>query len=598
MCSVQPFCSSTQPVRDGKRQSRALMVSSVMAAANTKCRHLLGLSFFAFPALVSAACFPDDCASCTQAECNLEPGCLDIYPGNFETSCVSCPNTTCLSDGGLDVTAGCSDGINVLVSLTMGLIGGLFAAGMPCICLSIRSQELWAAEFLDDRNTEMRRVRGVIKDKKNVDKRGGHAFSVIVEFVAEDLEQQQVPVRAHCASQPAFWSKVKVGGEVEIAYRAGLERDFVIVDDLLTYLMDTSSKYILCICGGGHDIRVGRLQELFCSQHSRTASKPLFQCSSEIPSPKQRHMPLTPTAPTGSMLGNKRTGQEDTDMRSKQSKRSCSIQHGVTVSDHGEKVTWSGYWDERQRKLESQTVDDVLFGTLSSRIARESPEAEHTSCSQIFKHCCIYFDGRVDIGGGISAYALSKVARLHGATVTPRLAKRSVTHVVCTQLSGAKERKALRDASSAHAVAQYVVQPSWITESVAAGRRLQERQFSLMTKISRRFGLNTLGSGHGGGSGHQHSTVRKGQQHMQGSPFQLQDSAKKDSAATTATFPDNRDGRDPQLVLISDSPPASLPSPQRAGDYFSPSKSPENPEMPPTALDSEEETELDSDAEQ
>eukprot|EP00439_Symbiodinium_sp_Y106_P083744 s377_g24.t1 len=250
MCSVQPFCSSTQPVRDGKRKSCALMVGSVMAAANAKCLYLLGLSFFAFPALVSAICFPDDCASCTQAECNLEPGCLDIYPGNFETSCVSCPNTTCLSDGGLDVTAGCSDGINVLVSLTMGLIGGLFAAGMPCICLSIRSQELWAADFLDDRNTEMRRVRGVIKDKKNVDKRGGHAFSVIVEFVAEDLEQQQVPVRAHCASQPAFWSKTKVGGEVEIAYRAGLERDFVIVDDLLTYLMDTSSKYILCICGG------------------------------------------------------------------------------------------------------------------------------------------------------------------------------------------------------------------------------------------------------------------------------------------------------------------------------------------------------------
>ena len=26
--------------------------------------------------------------------------------------------------------------------------------------------------------------------------------------------------------------------QVEIAYRAGLERDFVILDDLLTYLMD------------------------------------------------------------------------------------------------------------------------------------------------------------------------------------------------------------------------------------------------------------------------------------------------------------------------------------------------------------------------
>ena len=50
------------------------------------------------------------------------------------------------------------------------------------------------------------------------------------------------------------------------------------------------------------------------------------------------------------------------------------------------------------------------------------------------------------IPGGFSAYSLSKVARLHGATVSPRLTKRQVTHVVCTQLSGAKERHALTDA--------------------------------------------------------------------------------------------------------------------------------------------------------
>ncbi|CAE7475191.1 Rev1 [Symbiodinium sp. CCMP2592] len=349
---------------------------------------------------------------------------------------------------------------------------------------------------------------------------------------------------------------------------------------------------------GGHNIRIANMREPYRSQHSWTASKPLSQCSSDTPLLKQRHMSVSRTRSQGSPYGNKRTGQEHTDRRSK--KRTCSIQHGVTVSDHGEKVTWSGYWEERQRKLESQSVDGALFGTLSSRIARENPEAEHASCSQIFKHCCIYFDGRVDIGGGISAYALSKVARLHGATVTPRLAKRSVTHVVCTQLSGAKEMKALRDASSAHAVAQYVVQPSWITESVAAGRRLQERQFSLMMKISHHFGLNTLGSSNGAGSGHQHWTLRKGQQHMQVSQFQLQvtNSAKKNGAAAAATAPDTHDRRDHQLVLISDSPPASLPSPQRAGDYLSTSKSAENPEMPATALDSEDETELDSDAEQ
>eukprot|EP00913_Durusdinium_trenchii_P018393 g17278.t1 len=124
--------------------------------------------------------------------------------------------------------------------------------------------------------------------------------------------------------------------------------------------------------------------------------------------------------------------------------------HGVTISDHGEKVTWSGYWDERQKKLDSQIVDAGLFGAVSSRL---SPEGQQVK-SDLFQHCCIYFDGRVDVGGGLSAYALSKLARLHGATVIPRLSKRQVTHVVCSQLSGAKERHAMKDATSSLACPQ------------------------------------------------------------------------------------------------------------------------------------------------
>ncbi|CAK9015080.1 unnamed protein product [Durusdinium trenchii] len=157
--------------------------------------------------------------------------------------------------------------------------------------------------------------------------------------------------------------------------------------------------------------------------------------------------------------------------------------HGVTISDHGEKVTWSGYWDERQKKLDSQIVDAGLFGAVSSRL---SPEGQQVK-SDLFQHCCIYFDGRVDVGGGLSAYALSKLARLHGATVIPRLSKRQVTHVVCSQLSGAKERHAMKDATSSLACVQYIVHPTWLTESLAAQRR-----FSLMAEISRGFGLSLL----------------------------------------------------------------------------------------------------------
>ena len=264
----------------------------------------------------------------------------------------------------------------------------------------------------------------------------------------------------------------------------------------------------------------------------------------------------------------------------------------------------TGYWDERQRKLESQSIDDALFGALSSRMASGAQRPE--SSSDIFKNCCIYFDGRVDIGGmqcvqtkrrnggpspiplfrhcpvltgGLSAYALSKVARLHGATVNPRLAKRRVTHVVCTQLSGAKERHALRDASSAHAVVQYIVQPSWITESVAAGRRLQECQFSLMKKISQQFGNNTLSS-HNLGDASRRKRRQQDTSTLLNKLPSLSHPCRVSEVTEVAASPERSD-----LLLVSDSPP-------------SPSAKSQN--MPPTAPDSEDgtqETELDTDAE-
>ena len=42
--------------------------------------------------------------------------------------------------------------------------------------------------------------------------------------------------------------------------------------------------------------------------------------------------------------------------------------HGVSLSDHAEKGTWSGYWDERHRKLESQGVDAELYGAVATRL--------------------------------------------------------------------------------------------------------------------------------------------------------------------------------------------------------------------------------------
>lgn len=169
--------------------------------------------------------------------------------------------------------------------------------------------------------------------------------------------------------------------------------------------------------------------------------------------------------------------------------------HGVSVSDHGEKGRWSNvdYWEMRKKKLEEQTVDPDLYGAVASRLAggvtcSNSAPLGKTAASQIFASCHLYFDGRVDggRGDGLSAFGLGKLARLHGAHVGPVLTKRGVTHVVCTQLSGSKEKQALRSAASSNNKCQYFVLPSWITESIAANRRLAESRFSLLAKIAAR----------------------------------------------------------------------------------------------------------------
>lgn len=196
-------------------------------------------------------CSPTECATCTQAECGLEPGCLNEHLGNFESYCIVCPNgTSCAGDGSLDITQGCSAGLNVVVSLTLGILGGLLAASLPCCCMRIRSQEYWAAEFLDQENREMRKCQGTIKEKHNHDSiRSGSTFSITIDFVA-GTEEGPVPVRAQCRSHASFWSKVKVGQEVEVIYRNGHVSDFVVAEDLLQRLMDTSAKYLLIIAGG------------------------------------------------------------------------------------------------------------------------------------------------------------------------------------------------------------------------------------------------------------------------------------------------------------------------------------------------------------
>ena len=185
-----------------------------------------------------------------------------------------------------------------------------------------------------------------------------------------------------------------------------------------------------------------------------------------------------------------------------------AYQHGVTVSDHGEKTQWPGYWEVRERKLKEQPVDAVLYGAVARHLSGGSSSsgaavpwdgagADEAVQPGIFGGCRLIFNGRVDVpaanlGASLSSYQLSKLAKLHGADITPRLLKRRVTHVICRQLSGSKEVKALESITSRGAVGLYFVKPEWITDSIAAGRRLPERGYSLLAGVARDAGLPAL----------------------------------------------------------------------------------------------------------
>ena len=85
----------------------------------------------------------------------------------------------------------------------------------------------------------------------------------------------------------------------------------------------------------------------------------------------------------------------------------------------------------------SAALPSISGSTESSSSERAPP---------IFRGCCVHFNGRT---GDISALHLAKLVRLHGGSMTPHFTMRKVTHVVCTNLSGSKFQKALKQPGAA-----------------------------------------------------------------------------------------------------------------------------------------------------
>jgi hypothetical protein len=140
-----------------------------------------------------------------------------------------------------------------------------------------------------------------------------------------------------------------------------------------------------------------------------------------------------------------------------------------------------GYWEQRVAKLQDQTPDIEIFkhvdivkkGTLID------DDKENLRVKQIFKGLSFYLNGRTIIStksspeisnSNMSQLHLGKLAVLHGAVVLyvdffdantfrPYIAKKQLTHVICSQLCFSKREKVGKTKLSANACPVKYVHP-------------------------------------------------------------------------------------------------------------------------------------------
>eukprot|EP00128_Syssomonas_multiformis_P019106 Colp12_sorted_trinity150504_noHs@14071 len=125
--------------------------------------------------------------------------------------------------------------------------------------------------------------------------------------------------------------------------------------------------------------------------------------------------------------------------------------HGPSAAAQEQPKKHKTYWDARKAKLKKQQDD---------------PE----QTSKIFEGCTVYFNGFM---GELSQLHLGKMVLSNGGNVTPHLQLRTVTHMVCTRLSGKKIDESLKKGKSS----LRIVKPDWLIDSIKAGRRLKESEY-------------------------------------------------------------------------------------------------------------------------
>ena len=113
---------------------------------------------------------------------------------------------------------------------------------------------------------------------------------------------------------------------------------------------------------------------------------------------------------------------------------------------------------------------------------------------QLFAGLSLQFNAGIILKERLSVYHLEHAVKYYGGKVC-YFPKRGITHVVCTNLSAAKMDKVARRAGRAVGGVAVVVTPQWVLDSLRAGRRLPEGQYSLLAA------QNVAAQAGGGGGG-------------------------------------------------------------------------------------------------
>src|SRR6266480_2972897 len=164
---------------------------------------------------------------------------------------------------------------------------------------------------------------------------------------------------------------------------------------------------------------------------------------------------------------------------------------GERVSDTGQKSIWESFRGRRHPERRALKEQDCLDSrkhqgdnTQEQEQRQEEDREQNAEVDKaIFRNLCIYVNGST--APLISDHKLKHLLAKHGATLSIALGRRSVTHVILGNavnnggagggLAGSKIQKEI---TRVRGKGIKFVTAEWAVESIKAGRRLNEAQFS------------------------------------------------------------------------------------------------------------------------